>query len=401
MPLSFDPQAALRYAQGISRPRLVGTAGETAVREELAAQLESFGCRVERERFYFWNAANYALYLQVLLAMILVALSLIHALSYHVASLGLLLLLAGFPVITKACEWLALFPNTHPDSIFTKVLQLAGLVHSAQNLVAVPNDQPASAAGKRLYFIAHYDSKSQPLPITVRAILFMVLLTAIAGFILFTLLASVYSFLTPALFPIGLIVIGAGAPQILNFPGNKSPGAIDNASAVGVVLHLAEILQKCPEMRSGLHITYLLTSAEEMYLLGASAHAIHHAAEFKQATAEGKLLFLNFDGIGIKGRLAYDGRGGKTPRGILARLTEEAAQAIGIRITPFRLVGALFDHIPFARRNLDAVTLLSIGKASRTIHTRRDTVSQLHPCGFEKTGNLTLEILRRWSNAGK
>lgn len=401
MPLKFDPQAALRHAQAISRPRLVGSAEEAAVREELAAQLESSGCRVERELFYFWNAANYALYLQVLMAMILVALSLIHLISYPVASLGLLLLLAGFPFITRACEWLALFPDTHRGSVFTKALQLAGLLHSAQNLVAVPKDQTAPSGRKRIYFIAHYDSKSQPLPITVRAILFMVLLSAIAGFILFTLLVSMYSFLAPVLIPIGLVVIVAGAPQILNFPGNKSPGAIDNASAVGVVLHLAELLQTRPEMRSGAHITYLLTSAEEMYLLGASAHAIRHAVEFTQATVEGKLLFLNFDGIGIEGRLAYDGRGGKRPRGILARLTEESAQALGIRVAPFRLIGALFDHIPFARRNLDAVTLLSIGKASRTIHTRRDTVSQLHPCGFEKTGNLALEILRRWSSAGK
>ncbi len=401
MSLSFDPRTALRYAEAMARPRLVGTAGEAAVREELANQLEAAGCRVERELFHFWNAANYALALQVLGAVVLAGLSLVRLISYPAAALGLLVMLVAVPFITKGSEWLSLIPDTRPDAWCTRLLRRAGLVHAAQNLVATPKDAPGSPDCKHLYLMAHYDSKSQPLPITVRAVLFMVLFGSIFGFILFTGLASFFSFLTPGVFLMGLAVMGSGLPHLCNVVGNKSPGAIDNASAVGLVLHLAEVLANTPELCSGLRITYLLTSAEEVCLLGASAHVMRRREAFKTATADRKLLFLNFDGVGIKGRLAYDGRGGKTPRGELVRLTEEAAQATGIHVTPFRLLGALFDHIPFARRNLDAMTLLSLGKASRTVHTPRDDIRQLHPCGFEKAGKLTLEIIRRWRREKK
>jgi hypothetical protein len=51
------------------------------------------------------------------------------------------------------------------------------------------------------------------------------------------------------------------------------------------------------------------------------------------------------------------------------------------------------DHIPFAHAGFDAISFTVSGKASWWIHTRNDSVEQLHPRGFAEAGNVALGVV--------
>jgi hypothetical protein len=53
----------------------------------------------------------------------------------------------------------------------------------------------------------------------------------------------------------------------------------------------------------------------------------------------------------------------------------------------------MFDHMPFAQRGFDAVTLMAIGPASRSVHTPGDSIDKLHVRGFDQAGQVTLRVI--------
>jgi Zn-dependent M28 family amino/carboxypeptidase len=173
--------------------------------------------------------------------------------------------------------------------------------------------------------------------------------------------------------------------------GNASPGAIDNASSVGLVLHLAECLVQRHDLRDKLHVTILISSAEEMMVMGTAAFVKAHERQLRR---QSWLSILNFDGIGVDGDLYWAGRSS-------SRLIRHIRQACDDRRLPlrrFRFVGAMFDHIPFAQHGFDAVTLMAIGRASRSIHTPGDSIDKLHIRGFDQAGQVTLRIIEQMAN---
>jgi len=65
----------------------------------------------------------------------------------------------------------------------------------------------------------------------------------------------------------------------------------------------------------------------------------------------------------------------------------------------FRFVGALFDHVPFAQHGFDAVTLMAIGRASRSVHTPDDSIDKLHRRGFDQAGRVALKVIQQLTTA--
>ena len=401
MPLEFDPQAAMEYATAMARPRLVGSAGAKSVADELAGRLETFGYHVEKEPFRFRNAVIMAIDLEILAGMVLAGLALAGIAPFPVSALGMIVLLLTFRRVMRAGESAAILPESGAGSFLGKCAAHLGMTRAADNLVAALPGATATAGSPRLYLVAHYDTKSQPLPIPVRIILFVIVFIASIVFVGLALLTGLSSNLVPAASWAGAILIAAGIPLLVNTIGNRSPGAIDNASGVGVVAHLAERLAQSPELRSRLNWTVLLTSGEEFGLMGAAAYIKRHGLELREQAEKGSVFVLNFDGVGTAGRLYYDARGGRKGRGALAlcRLAEEAAKARGIPLRQTRLVGALLDHIPFTRLGLDALSFLIMGRASLAVHTRHDTVALLDPQGFDQAGQVVVEIINRLVNA--
>ena len=355
----------------------MGTAEHDKVADELVARLEQWGYHVKREPFKFSTALN------ALLALTL-SLHALAVLSWLLTrQLGVvlidLLVIAFAVLIGRSISGYAITSGQPPwrERIATRL----GKHFTASNLVAeFPQEQQPPRA---VYLVAHYDSKSQRWPLVMRIALFTLLLPGT----LLVIGAAIFNVASGLSDVLAVAAIVASALLVLLGTGNASPGAIDNASGVGVVLHLAECLAARSDWRERLRVIVLLTSAEELGLMGATAFVKQQVAQLQSE----KALILNFDGVGVDGELQWVGAASSE----LAQTIATVAREESISIERFRFIGALFDHIPFAQRGLDAVSLITVGHASRLVHTSRDAIDQLHVRGFDQTGRVALRVIRQ------
>jgi hypothetical protein len=216
----------------------------------------------------------------------------------------------------------------------------------------------------RVWLMAHLDSKSQPIPILVRAL-------GIAG----TLIVWVAALIVAVSQRIGapfagwwlwvtLAGVATGLPVVASWVGHDSPGALDNASGVAAVMLAAARVP--PTLALGV----VLTSAEELGLAGARA--------FCRATARGVGgVVLNCDGVDDSGYLTVMYSGASRPERVIRVFAGVAA--------PRRLpVGVLVDAVACTDAGWDAVTV-SRGTAATVarIHSSRDSADRLTGAGIE------------------
>jgi len=107
---------------------------------------------------------------------------------------------------------------------------------------------------------------------------------------------------------------------------------------------------------------------------------------------------LNFDGVGVDGDLYYVGRShrsGNSDRISLLARVQTACAELDLPLKRFGFVGALFDHIPFAQRGCDAISLITVGRASGSVHTPADSIDKLHVRGFDQAGRVALNVIEK------
>jgi hypothetical protein len=379
--MNFNPEQALTYARAWSRPRRVGSGEEARVADEMVGLLESFGWRVRREAFEFVPLFNAVLILELLVGDILIALTLWgQATAWASAgAAGLLLLAASFGAINRAAQ------------IGSLRVKWPGLrKYKTANIVA-DWPTPMNLALPMLYLVAHYDSKSQRLPLVWRMILFTVMLASAVLFAGLTLGQLLFPTLGAVATGAGWLALLAGIPLLfMQDTGNESPGAIDNASGAGLVAHLAECLAQSLDWQNKLRVRVLITSAEEFALMGAVAYMQAHEAELREQARGGGLYVLNFDGVGVKGKLCHVGHDNR-----LLNWVEAAGRELNFPLGRFNLPGALFDHTPFAEAGFEALSLVTVGRASLAVHTRGDDVDKLDVEGFRQAGEVALRVIER------
>jgi hypothetical protein len=229
-----------------------------------------------------------------------------------------------------------------------------------------------------VWLVAHLDSKSQPVPIVVRA----VGITMCVGAWLLGVVVGVGQLAgneLAAWWPwVGGVGVLAALPVAASTVGSHSHGALDNASGVCTVLLAVDIL---PRERT---LGVLLTSAEELGLAGARAWAV--AQQPRQA--------INVDGVDDAGglRLSYTSR---RPRALLSALFA-AALAERQPVTAGLLIpGVLVDGVALADAGWEAVTV-SKGtlRTVARIHTRRDTVHGLEGAGIARTADVIARAIQ-------
>ncbi|HEU4630672.1 MAG TPA: M28 family peptidase [Gemmatimonadaceae bacterium] len=344
------------------QPRPAGSAAETRARARCAAWLRACGFDVRAERFTYstlpgrWGtpaaglAAGGAIVGAALLG------------RGGAPGSALVLLTAAAVALAAAARWMAR----------RGVLALPARATS-ENLVA---ERPAHAGRTRVWLVAHLDSKSQPVPIALRAV--GVIGTAAVWVVAAALaLAQLAGVDARAVWPlVGVVGAVVALPVALTVVGSASDGAVDNASGVAAVLEAAR--RVAPAHAVGV----LLTSAEELGLAGARAWAAH----VPPAVA------LNCDGVDDAGPLVamYSGR---RP----ARLADVLATVGEGRVHVRRLLpGVLTDGVALADAGWPVVTLSRGTRATlRRIHTRRDDLAHLAGDGLADAA----EVLARAATA--
>ncbi|OHC03214.1 MAG: hypothetical protein A3G17_01820 [Planctomycetes bacterium RIFCSPLOWO2_12_FULL_50_35] len=59
------------------------------------------------------------------------------------------------------------------------------------------------------------------------------------------------------------------------------------------------------------------------------------------------------------------------------------------------VIGAAADHFPFTYEGFNAVTLSTVSKKSRVVHTYKDGIDQLELEGFDGVGRLVLGVIEK------
>ncbi len=171
-----------------------------------------------------------------------------------------------------------------------------------------------------------------------------------------------------------------------------SPGAVDNAASVGLLLELARVLHMDAPSR---RVVIAFTAAEEIGLVGATALA--------ESLGDDLGLVVSLDLIGAPGHLTLNGLSHLMGRGWLMWFAEVSKQAkIDLR-APWtnRVVSQLFpelersDHGPFTMRGIPAVHLYDRDdEVFLAYHTVHDTMSAIDKSSVEEAGKF-IEMMTR------
>ncbi|HEY9449154.1 MAG TPA: M28 family peptidase [Gemmatimonadaceae bacterium] len=356
------PAAARRHLERIAaEPRPAGSRAESAARSYCAGQLRALGFEVSEEPFEYSAVPGRLGTPLCGLASILLLAAAGHLGWRGHAIAALTLLIAGGAVVLGAAWWLAR----------RGVLELPWWRQRATNLIAT---RQVNGMAPALWLVAHLDSKSQPIPIAVRAL-------AITASLALWVIALLVSGLQSAGMPLAsswpvLAIAGvvAGIPVAASVVRSRSPGALDNASGVATVLLVAELLPD--DQRIGV----LLTSGEELGLAGARAWAA--AADRAAGTA------INIDGVDDVGHLRVI-----HPRPRPAALVDAvatAAREAGIAASCGPLPpGLLVDSVALADRGWTVITLSKGSwRTVARIHTPGDDLARLTGAGVAEVAGL-------------
>jgi len=399
---TYDAKRAYHHITRLAFPRLVGSAGEAKAQDYIVQQFTAFGLDVSREPFSFTKFP--AEVLPRLLSGLFVPVVL------SVPWLG-----ERFPI--PVC--LACLLSLSIAMCFTQwQKRLEGLYdvgpkHRSENIVAT-NSTKQDDSMPSLLFVAHYDSKSQVLPIAVRAVSYSL---AIVGLIVLTTVMLIKCF-TYVWLPDSIIWSVAGITSFcllllqINLTQNRSPGGFDNASGVGVLLELARVAKGYEKKN---RFIFLAAGAEEYGMCGALRYIQKHVDKCNgdpglrskgdeggapRPTAQDTYV-INLDGLGVGRRVNVVTRYGMPPvrtTDALVSLFRASGESLGIEISERYLpIGVGLDSIPLASRGFETVTLTAgdVGGAALRVHSKRDRGDALNLESLQQVGELIVDVIER------
>ncbi len=424
----YDAKRAYHHVTQLAFPRLVGSTGETRAREYIVKQFTKCGLHVRREPFHFTKFPAEVLprLLSAFFTLIVIAVPL---LAERFPAAICMLCFGGLGVVMFFTRW-----QTWLEKLYD-----VGTKFRSENIVATnPQNPPGNAAAHscqnhltesadekpNLIFIAHYDTKSQVLPIVVRAAAYGIaicglMIMAIGSFVRWAYYVSVPLYIVWGI--AGLTCFCLLLVQI-NFTQNRSPGGFDNASGVGVLLEVARVMMARGEK---MRFTFLATGAEEYGMCGALRYVQTHAGKHHcNCTAQdekngddetGTSTFIpecpehlqhpkyviNLDGLGVGNAVGVVTRYGLPPFRTAVKLADAlraSGQSRGIQITERYLpVGVGLDSIPIASRGLEAVTLTAAaaGTVALKVHSKRDGGELLNVESLQQVGELIVDVIER------
>jgi hypothetical protein len=331
------------FARLAASPRPTGGPAIADARADCAIELHRLGFIVREEPFEYSAFAG----------------------RFGAPSFGLLLPAAATLAVVVANRGAADVPWLAIVIIGLAILAAIGLARGVSNAPVMRRagmniEATRGPAPVKLWLVAHLDSKSQPVPMLVRVAGVVVLAVGLGGVAL-SLLAR------PSAAVAALVVAWVGGlPLMLSVVGERSAGALDNASGVAAVLDAAAALSPA------LPIGVLISDAEELSLAGARAWARSRPAG----------VALNCDSIDDGGPLtAMFTR--RRPSRLLSTLAEaSAASKETLRIRRL-LPGILTDSVAFADAGWETLTL-SRGtlRTLLRIHTSRDDLQSMRGVGI-------------------
>lgn len=357
-------------------PRFAGSESETRCRHFCAGSLKASGFETVEESFEFsefpakWGPSIISLFLasSSLAAGWLAA-------NREAAFASFMLLISAMAATSFFARWIARHGT-----------RKIGLLRSQSvNLVATRS----GAADPAIWLVAHIDSKSQTIPMLVRVAsvgLFAMLSSVLTAVVVTLALVSQSSVVEHATLEnlqstasvLSVLSAASILPVMFCFVGNRSCGALDNATGVAAVLLAAEMLPR------GTAAGILITSGEELALAGAREFA---------SNRNGRVA-LNCDTIDDRGRFIC--MASARPSTLIDDATDAAAMRTGVDIERLpgmlslrsrrisgMIPGIFADNVAFTDAGWESFTL-SRGNLSTLgrVHTPGDRPENLEGTGI-------------------
>jgi hypothetical protein len=270
--------------------------------------------------------------------------------------------------------------------------------------VKIPAKSLPQNEAANILLTAHLDSKSQTYTTFQRVTLYRLWAysgIAFGGFYIFymTILFGIVSIplnvaLTGAWISSGVISVSNIFLLFLN-TGNKSPGALDNASGMAIVFELSKYFLKNP--LNHFNVWCCQFSAEELGTMGSRIFVNEYEQEFRK----GRAFQINFDMVSclchklnyIQYFESYGIFFRKNIAPLLSNYLKQAALEENLDIKGFHLsVGAHTDTVPFHLRDFDAVDITTKIAALYT-HTENDTPDKVDPQVLFNTCKLVNKVI--------
>ncbi|MYA72262.1 M28 family peptidase [Candidatus Poribacteria bacterium] len=379
---AYDAEGAFYHITQLAIPRLVGSAGEAETQDYIVQQFTELGLDVSWEPFAFTK------FPAEVLPRILSALFVLIVLS--VPWFG-----ERFPIpVCFACVLslaIAMFFTQWQKRL--EGLYDVGRRHRTENIIATNNANRDNNTPTFL-FVAHYDSKSQVLPIAVRMVAYGVAIVGLIALTIVMLVKVIALIWLPNYIVWGIAGITSFCLLLLqiNLTENRSPGGFDNASGVGVMLEVARVMMARDEKKS---LTFLATGAEEYGMCGALRYIQAHADEYDRENT----YVINLDGLGVGDGVNLITRYGIPPTRTtrtLRNLFRTSSEALGIRVSERYLpIGVGLDSIPIASRGFETVTLTAkgVGSVALKIHSKQDQSELLNEESLQQVGELIVDVI--------
>lgn len=376
-----DGKKILAEAAELAFPRYPGSEGDTKAIAWVEAKVRAIG--LETSLHYFSYDLRPA---QRALRLVLVASAALVAAAGFLTSVSPL---AGLALLAAALVPGAVFLAWSPW--LEKLYHREGRTRTAN----VIGRRAVADPYMTLILMAHHDSKSQSLSFpfrmgfTVSSVTGALILASLA-------IAAVVSGGLPGpswLAPVAGSVSAVAALVLSTMKsGDRSPGGVDNAGSVAIVLAAARRLMV--ELGEDIEMIVLSTGAEEDHMIGAMRWLDDSLPTIKRP-----VFCLNFDGAGAPGRAVLIERFG-FGRLFSAEMSAAARRsAVRLGINPRGIVmlpGMGIDAIPFAHRGVPCLTLSSgsLGRATMSVHSPYDRAEHLHPDTLAEITDLAVETLK-------
>lgn len=390
--MSIDENNAYRITERLAFPRLTGSEGEPKAIEVVIDEFKNAGYdKIHEEKFMTsfsnWITARY-IFFPLAIAIILIAISIFINAWITLILIGLLLgaaAIIGGKLLNNTEIGLMKDPekNYETENIYTEL--------KSKNSKAT------------ILFMGHWDSKSQNFPTIVRI---LVMALPILGVLLLLLIYLILSLLkiialidlppfNTFLLYVSIITGSIGALNYFNKTGNKSPGAIDNATAVGTVIELARYFKQNPQ--DNIDFYFIIPGSEELNLGGAKTFMKNHHKELDPKST----YCINYDGIGGTGFIRLITSYG-IPRKVASKklndLFMESSEKLNITTKSIYLpIGAWSDFMPVIQYGFEACWLASKG-GEQHVHTKRDNMSIISKEGLKNGLDLTLDVIKKLNN---
>lgn len=382
--LTYCAKRAYHHIVQLAFPRRVGSAGEAKAREYIVQQFTELGMHVAKEPFHFTKFPAEVLPRFLCAIFVPIVLS-VPWFGERFPIPVCLICLFSLSIALLLTQWQKRFEGLYD----------VGKRYDSENIVAT-NGAKRDDDTQDFLFVAHYDSKSQVLPIAVRAAAYGI---AILGLIVLTVV-MVIRVIIAAGFPDYIIWGISGITTFcllllqINLTQNRSPGGFDNASGVGVMLEVARVVMARGEKK---RITFLAAGAEEYGMCGALRYVQRHA----EAYDRNRTYVINLDGLGVGNTVSVVTRYGIPPvhtTNALGNLFHVSGESLGIQVSERYLpVGVGLDSIPIASHGFDTVTLMAgdVGGIALKVHSKQDRCDLLNIESLQGVGELIVDVIER------